>query len=98
MFANQMRPVHPGEVLLENYIKPAGQSASSVAEALGITPMQLDEITKGERDITADIALRLERHFGSDAQGWMNLQSTFASRKAAVASQAYPSVDSFEGP
>jgi addiction module HigA family antidote len=74
MFKNGMRPVHPGEILLEDYIKPMGVSVRAVAIALHVPYSRLSEITKGERGVSADTALRLERYFGSDAKGWLNLQ------------------------
>lgn len=77
MVKNGMRPAHPGEVLLEDYIKPTGLSVRAVAMALHVPYSRLRSITKGERRVTADTALRLERYFGSEAQGWMNLQTTY---------------------
>jgi len=85
MFKNGMRPVHPGEVLMEDYIKPLGVSVRSVALALHVPYSRLSEITKGERGVTADTALRLERYFGSEAQGWLNLQSAYDLRIAETA-------------
>lgn len=85
MFKNGMRPVHPGEILLEDYIKPLGVSVRSVALALHVPYSRLSEILKGERGVSADTALRLERHFGSDAQGWLNLQSAYDLRMAEQA-------------
>jgi len=82
MFKNGMRPVHPGEILLEDYIKPMGVSVRAVAIALHVPYSRLSEITKGERGVTADTALRLERYFGSEAQGWLNLQSAYELRMA----------------
>jgi addiction module HigA family antidote len=82
MFKNGMRPVHPGEILLEDYIKPMGVSVRAVAIALHVPYSRLSEITKGERGVTADTALRLERYFGSEAQGWLNLQSAYELRVA----------------
>jgi addiction module HigA family antidote len=82
MFKNGMRPVHPGEILVEDYIKPMGVSIRAVALALHVPYSRLSEITKGERGVTADTALRLERYFGSDAQGWLNLQSAYDLRVA----------------
>lgn len=73
MFKNGMRPVHPGEVLVEDYIKPMGASVRVVAMALHVPYSRLSEITKGKRGVSADTALRLERFFGSEAQGWLNL-------------------------
>ena len=82
MFKNGMRPVHPGEILLEDYIKPMGVSVRALAIALHVPYSRLSEITKGERGVTADTALRLERYFGSEAQGWLNLQSAYELRMA----------------
>jgi len=82
MFKNGMRPIHPGEILLEDYIKPMGISVRAVALALHVPYSRLSEITKGERGVSADTALRLERYFGSDAQGWLNLQSAYDLRMA----------------
>lgn len=82
MFKKGMRPVHPGEILLEDYIKPMGVSVRAIALALHVPYSRLSEITKGERGVSADTALRLERYFGSDAQGWLNLQSAYDLRMA----------------
>lgn len=82
MFKNGMRPVHPGEILMEDYIKPMGVSVRAVALALHVPYSRLSEITKGERGVSADTALRLERYFGSEAQGWLNLQSAYDLRIA----------------
>lgn len=80
-----MRPVHPGKVLLEDYIKPMGVSVRAVALAMHVPYSRLSEITKGKRGVTADTALRLERYFGSEAQGWLNLQSAYDLRTAEIA-------------
>lgn len=77
-----MRPVHPGEILLEDYIKPMGVSVRAAAIALHVPYSRLSDITKGARGVTADTALRLERYFGSEAQGWLNLQSAYELRVA----------------
>ena len=69
-------------ILLEDYIKPTGVSVRAVAIALHVPYSRLSEITKGERGVTADTALRLERYFGSEAQGWLNLQSVYELRIA----------------
>jgi addiction module HigA family antidote len=82
MFKTGMRPVHPGEVLIEDYIKPMGVSVRAVAVALHIPYSRLSGIIKGQRSVTADTALRLERYFGSEAQGWLNLQSAYDLRMA----------------
>jgi addiction module HigA family antidote len=84
MFENGMRPVHPGEILLDNYIKPMGVSVRAVAMALHVPDSRLSEITKGERGVSADTALRLERYFGSEAKGWLNLQAAYELRVAEI--------------
>ena len=84
MFKNRMRPVHPGEILLEDYIKPMGVSVRAVAMALHVPYSRLSEITKGERGVSADTALRLERYFGSEAKGWLNLQAAYELRVAEI--------------
>lgn len=85
MFKNGMRPVHPGEVLLEDYIKPMGVSVRALSLALHVPYSRLREIVDGKRGVSADTALRLERYFGSDAQGWLNLQSAYDLRVAEQA-------------
>lgn len=82
MFKNGMRPVHAGEILREDYLKPLGMSANALAKALGVTPERINDIVLERRGITADTALRLARYFGGDAQTWLNLQSTYELRLA----------------
>lgn len=77
-----MRPVHPGEVLLEDYIKPMGFSVRALSIALHVPYSRLREIVDGKRGVSADTALRLERYFGSDAQGWLALQAAYDLRIA----------------
>jgi addiction module HigA family antidote len=84
MLKNGMRPVHPGEILLEDYIKPMGVSVRAVAMALHVPYSRLSEIIKGERGVSADTALRLERYFGSEAKGWLNLQAAYELRVAEI--------------
>jgi len=86
MFKNGMRPVHPVEILLEDYIKPTGVSVRAVAIALHVPYSRLSEIIKGERGVSADTALRLERYFGSEATGWLNLQAAYEFRVAEIES------------
>ena len=69
MFKNGMRPVHPGEILLEDYIKPLGISVRALSLALHVPYSRLREVVDGNRGVSADTALRLERYFGSEAQG-----------------------------
>jgi addiction module HigA family antidote len=82
VFKSGMRPVHPGEVLLEDYIKPLGMSVRALSLALHVPYSRLREIVDGDRGVSADTALRLERYFGSEAQGWLNLQSAYDLRVA----------------
>lgn len=82
MFKNGMRPIHPGEVLLEDHIKPMGVSVRALSIALHVPYSRLREIVDGKRGVSADTALRLERYFGSDAQGWLALQAAYDLRIA----------------
>lgn len=82
MFKNGMRPVHAGEILREEYLKPLGLSANALAGALGVTPARINDIVRERRGITADTALRLARYFGTSPQFWLNLQSTYELRLA----------------
>ena len=84
MFKNGMRPVHAGEILREEYLKPLGLSATALANALGVTPARINDIVRERRGITADTALRLAHYFGGDAQTWLNLQSTYELRLAQM--------------
>jgi addiction module HigA family antidote len=70
-------PVHPGEVLREEYMMPLSLSANALARALGVTPARVNDIANEKRGITADTALRLARYFGTDAQSWINLQTNY---------------------
>lgn len=82
MIHNGMRPVHPGEILREEFMAPLGLSANALARALHVTPARINDIVRERRGITADTALRLARYFGGDAQSWLNLQTTFDLRLA----------------
>ena len=75
-------PVHPGEVLLQDYIVPMGISVRALSLALHVPYSRLREIVDGNRGVSADTALRLERYFGSEAQGWLNLQAAHDLRVA----------------
>ena len=77
MVKNGMRPIHPGEILREEYMGPLGLSATALARALGVTPARINDIVRERRGITADTALRLARYFGTDAQSWINLQAAY---------------------
>jgi addiction module HigA family antidote len=86
MFKNGMRPVHPGEILREEYSIPLGMSASSLAKALRVSAPRVNDIIRRRRGITADTAIRLARHFGGDARSWLNLQAAYDLRVAEIKS------------
>ena len=69
--------VHPGEVLLEEFLLPMGLSQNSVAREIGVPPRRINEIVLGKRGITADTAIRLARHFKTSEQFWMSLQAEY---------------------
>ncbi len=71
----KLAPVHPGEVLMEDFIVPLGITQHRLAVAIAVPPRRINEIVHGQRRITADTALRLARYFGNSAQFWINLQS-----------------------
>jgi antitoxin HigA-1 len=85
---NAMRPVHPGEILREDFLAPLGMSVNALAVALRVPATRLHEIVKERRAISPDTALRLARYFGGDAQSWLNLQSSFDLRRAELDSRA----------
>ncbi|GBF78779.1 HigA family addiction module antitoxin [Aphanothece sacrum] len=74
---NQMRPVHPGEILREDFLVPLNMSVNALALALNVPATRIHEIVKERRSITADTAERLARYFGGDAASWLNLQATY---------------------
>lgn len=77
MFKNGMRPIHPGEILREDYLKPLNMSANALARALHVTPARINDIVREIRGVSPDTALRLARFFGGDARSWLNLQQTY---------------------
>jgi addiction module HigA family antidote len=74
---NRMRPVHPGEILREDFLTPLGLSANGLAVALSVPATRIHEIVNERRGISADTAERLARYFGGDALSWLNLQATY---------------------
>lgn len=74
---NAMRPVHPGEVLREEYLKPLGVSANALAKALSVPASRVNDIVLERRGVTVDTAMRLARYFGGDVQTWLNLQIAY---------------------
>jgi antitoxin HigA-1 len=85
MSRNGMRPVHPGEILREDYLAELGISANALAKALHVPAPRVNEIVRERRGITADTALRLGRYFGTTPQFWLNLQSAYDLRRAEIA-------------
>ena len=77
MIKNGMRPVHPGEVLREDFLKPLQMSANALSKALHVPAGRINDIVLERRGATPDTALRLARFFGGDAQSWLNLQQTY---------------------
>ena len=77
MSKRDLPPVHPGEILLEDFLKPMDITRYRLAKSIGVPQRRIDEICSGKRAITADTALRLARFFGTDAQSWMNLQAQY---------------------
>ena len=70
-------PVHPGEILLEEFLKPLGISQYRLAKDISVDPRRINEIVHGQRAISADTALRLGRFFGTSARLWLNLQAHY---------------------
>ncbi|WP_395406415.1 HigA family addiction module antitoxin [Pseudoduganella sp. UC29_106] len=84
MSTNRMRPVHPGEVLKEEFLEPLDMSATALAQALNVTPARINEIVRGERGVSPETALRLARYFNTSAEFWLNLQMTHDLRSAQI--------------
>lgn len=77
MAKTAFEPVHPGEILLEEFLKPLGISQYRLAKGIGVPPRRINEIVHGKRAVTADTALRLSRFFGMSDRFWLNLQMRF---------------------
>ena len=84
MFKNGMRPVHPGEILREDYLVPLGMTAHALAKALNVPAARIHDIVRERRAVTADTAMRLARYFGGDARSWLNLQAAYDLRVAEI--------------
>ena len=74
---NKMRPIHPGEVLREEFLDPLGLSAHAIAQALRVPAPRVNDIVRERRSVSPDTALRLARHFGTTPQFWLNLQASY---------------------
>lgn len=80
--AKMLKPIHPGEILREEFLKPMGISINRLARDIAVPPGRISEIVNGKRAITADTALRLARFFGVSAELWLGLQSEYDLRLA----------------
>jgi antitoxin HigA-1 len=77
MMAKRLAPVHPGEILLEEFLEPMGISQYRLAKAVAVSPRRINEIVHGTRAVSADTALRLARYFGTSERFWLNLQAQY---------------------
>jgi len=93
MIKNGMRPIHPGEILREDFLKPLNMSGNALARHLGVPASRISDILLERRGITADTALRLSRYFGGDAQSWLNLQTAFDLRTAEMNPELQAALD-----
>lgn len=89
-----MQPIHPGEILREEYLVPLNLSANALARSLLVPPSRINDIVLGRRGITADTALRLARYFGGDAQTWLNLQMLYDLRCAQTDLEGLAKIES----
>lgn len=86
MHKNGMRPIHPGEILKEEYLEPLGITAAALARALHVSAPTVNDIVRERRNVSADVALRLAAALGTTAQFWLNLQAAYDLRKAEIES------------
>ncbi len=77
MTSRKLAPIHPGEVLMADFLEPLGLSQYRLAHDISVPPRRINEIVHGKRGITADTALRLARYFGTTERFWLNLQARF---------------------
>jgi antitoxin HigA-1 len=83
MKAKKLPPVHPGEILLHDFMEPLGLSQYALAKAISVTPIRVSQIVRGHRAITVDTALRLSRYFGTRPGWWLDLQTYYNLEVAA---------------
>jgi addiction module HigA family antidote len=83
MARRKLDPVHPGEILIEDFLRPLGITQYRLAKAVGVPQRRIGEIVQGKRAISADTAIRLGQALGTSAQFWMNLQSRYELERAA---------------
>lgn len=84
MIRNGMRPIHPGEILREEYLEPLDMSVNALSRALHVPATRMNEIVRENRGVTADTALRLARYFGTSERFWLNLQTEYELRQAQI--------------
>ena len=84
MHKNGMRPIHPGEILKEEFLEPLGVTPAALARALHVSAPTVNDIVRERRNISADVALRLAKALGTSAQFWLNLQASYDLRKAEI--------------
>jgi addiction module HigA family antidote len=82
MARSKMRPIHPGEILREEFLTPLEMSAHALSQAIRVPATRVNDIVNGRRGVTADTALRLARYFGNSAEFWLNLQAAYDLRTA----------------
>lgn len=82
MKTKKLPPVHPGEILLRDFMAPLGLTQYGLAKALGVTPIRISQIVRGRRAVSADTALRLSHYFGTRADWWLDLQSHYDLERA----------------
>ena len=75
--SKKLEPIHPGEILMEDFIEGFGITQNKLAVSIGVPPRRINEIVHGKRAVTADTALRLGRYFGVSPQFWLNLQTRY---------------------
>ncbi len=83
-----MRPIHPGEILREEYLEPLEMSVNALSKALHVPATRMNEIVRENRGITADTAMRLARYFGTSERFWLNLQTEYELRQAQISKGA----------
>ncbi|WP_270450840.1 HigA family addiction module antitoxin [Kocuria marina] len=77
---DRIEPIHPGEILMEDFIEGFGITQNKLAVSIGVPPRRINEVVHGKRGVTADTAIRLARYFGTSEEFWMNLQSNYELR------------------
>jgi addiction module HigA family antidote len=82
IITNKMRPIHPGEILREEFLVPLGLSANALSMALDISALQIHDIVREQTAVTSDIASRLASYFNTTVQFWLNLQNSFDLKRA----------------